>query len=298
MPDDWAGALRERLVQARFETIFGGNLPIVQASVRPEHLPCLLQLVSEAFQQLPPLTVGGGDAWVSTVTRLVVPSDRIWTDDLFGVPPRRSDDGSRQDLLRPVGEPVAVVSMRRAAPAEDRRSEFERIPSPEERRIPRRWIRLSGMCLGLTAAGTLAWLATSPSGPAVTNAVAASERPGSEVPAGVHAASVPVQPTAAPHVGGRVTRPPIVGQVPEPRAPLPVANSSAERRAGAAEGLPPLPLAPPTASRGRSEPAPKQDSLNGMLTAAPATPAADKARLVSAPLQPRAKAAPTRRRQK
>jgi hypothetical protein len=252
--EDWVGALRERLVQARFETIFGGNLPIVQGSVRPNDLPSLPQLVNEAFQQLPPLTVGGGEAWVSTMTRLVVPADRVWTADLYGVPPRLSDDERRQGPLGLEGRPVPVLPMRRAAPAEDRRSGFERFPSPEERRGPGRWLRLGGVCLGLTAViGAVVWLAGPPGGPAVTNAVAVERTENSEVPAGISAAGVPVQPTAAPNVGARVIRPLVAGPV--PAAPSSVAKLPARGGAGAAEELPLPPPAPPPSSKRRSEPA-------------------------------------------
>jgi hypothetical protein len=256
VPEDWVGALRERLVQARFETIFEGNLPIVQGSVRPNDLPSLPQLLSEAFQQLPPLTVGGGEAWVSTMTRLVVPADQVWTADLYGVPPRLSDDDRRQGPLGLEGRPVPVLPMRRAAPAEDRRSAVERFPSPEERRGPGRWLRLGGVCLGLTAViGAVVWLAGPLGGPAVTNAVAVERTENSEVPAGTSAAGVPVQPTAAPNVGTRVIRPLGSGPVPELAAPSPVAKVPVRGGAGAVEELPLPPSAPPPPSKRRSEPA-------------------------------------------
>lgn len=39
-----------------------------------------------AIEQLSPRTVCGEEAWVSTVTRLIVPADRVWTDNLYGLP--------------------------------------------------------------------------------------------------------------------------------------------------------------------------------------------------------------------
>jgi hypothetical protein len=297
--EDWVGVLRERLVQARFETIFGGNLPILQGSVRPEDLPSLPQLVREAFEQLLPLTVRGEEAWVSTMTRLVVPADRGWTDSPYGLPPRLSDDGRRQGPLGLEGGPVPVLPMRRAAPVEDRQSGFERFPRPKVRRDPLHWLRMGGTCLGLAAViGALAWFVAPPDEPAVMNAAGTIGTVGiSDAPVGTSTAAVPVQPMAAPNVGARAILPPVAGQVPGPAAPSSVAEPPARGDADAAEELPLPPPAPspPPPSKKRSGPASRQQRLDRTPTAARATPAADGLRRVLVPLRSRA-AVTTRRK--
>ncbi|WP_254453460.1 hypothetical protein [Siccirubricoccus sp. G192] len=72
---DAEAILRHRLTAARFEGIFSGHLPVVHLRIAPEDLPNIDSLLGEAFAALPPLSVPGGDAWVSVVRRALSPRD-------------------------------------------------------------------------------------------------------------------------------------------------------------------------------------------------------------------------------
>jgi len=78
--------LRQRLEETGFGAIFTGHLPVVHGTLRRADLPSVVELVGMALAELPPLTIGGGEAWVRTLERTLVPGDRIWTDNLDGAP--------------------------------------------------------------------------------------------------------------------------------------------------------------------------------------------------------------------
>ena len=83
---DAEGFLRERLDETGFGRIFTGHLPVVHGTLQPSDLPRLVDLVGLALAELPPLTIGGGEAWVRTLERTIVPGDRVWTDNIEGRP--------------------------------------------------------------------------------------------------------------------------------------------------------------------------------------------------------------------
>ncbi|MBK1659459.1 hypothetical protein, partial [Paracraurococcus ruber] len=62
-------AFRARLEAARFAAIFPGHLPVVQLQFQPEDLIRADALLREAFAALPPISLPGGDGWVSVVRR-------------------------------------------------------------------------------------------------------------------------------------------------------------------------------------------------------------------------------------
>jgi hypothetical protein len=294
VPEDRVGALRERLEQARFGTIFGGHLPILQGSVAPGDLPSLPDMLAKAFRELPPLTVGGGAAWVETLARLMVPANRLWTDNLRGAPPGSVDDGDRDGngLLR---RPATFVPMRRAAPSEDRRAGFERKPRPEDRTRSVRWLASGGAFFGAVAlAGSLAWVATLPGGRADPDtAVPPQAFEATPNPGGVGKQSAP--PAAKPTAEARPPAPPAASPVSIPVVAAPVALPPTPNTPAVAEDLPlPPPLPPPPAAR--MAPPPQRPRSGGTAPAGrAATPGRNEVRPVTGPARSRPRAAPSRR---
>jgi hypothetical protein len=66
-------ALRARLDAARFSAIFPGHLPVVHLQVTPQELRLLDTILPAAFANLPPISLPGGDGWVSVVRRALTP---------------------------------------------------------------------------------------------------------------------------------------------------------------------------------------------------------------------------------
>jgi hypothetical protein len=177
--------LRGRLAEARFAAIFGGYPPVLHGTLEPGEIPRLVPLLADAFSGLPALDLAGGDAWVATATRLIVPRDRCWTDNLERVP-RATPSWShgRPGSARPGwrGEPAPVVQLRRAA-GEPRAegAEPERtppLPAPEARRAWPRAVR-AGACAAaavVALAMSTQWREPSPPAePATTAALTATE---------------------------------------------------------------------------------------------------------------------------
>jgi hypothetical protein len=67
--------LRRRLELARFESIFPGFLPVLHLRLDRADLPSTEAILRDAFAALPPLSVPGGDGWVSVVRRALLPRD-------------------------------------------------------------------------------------------------------------------------------------------------------------------------------------------------------------------------------
>ncbi|TPG53821.1 hypothetical protein EAH89_15375 [Roseomonas nepalensis] len=111
---DAEGFLRERLEETGFDRIFNGHLPIVHGTLQPADLPRLIDLLAVAFADLAPLTIGGGEAWVRTLERTIVPGDRVWTDNLEGRPRGwRADDAEEFEEIP--AEPAPPRTSRLAA---------------------------------------------------------------------------------------------------------------------------------------------------------------------------------------
>ena len=187
--------LRRRLTEARFGAIFGGHLPVLNGTIERAELPRLVPILMEAFGRVQLLDLAGGDAWVSTVTRLVVPSDRCWTDNLQGLPPagipgRVAPAEADRATWRAAwqGEPAAVMPLRRVAGPQPEAAEPEqRLPLPNPQPIVhRRWPW--ALCAFASAAAMVLSLEFSYSGDApVPDAPAAS----------VDAVAFPTAPVAA-----------------------------------------------------------------------------------------------------
>jgi hypothetical protein len=125
-----------------FGAIFSGHLPVLNGTIEPLELPRLVPILVEAFSRMQPLDLAGGDAWVSTVTRLVVPSSKCWTDNLQGLAPVSSNSrGTQAEADRSTWrrEPAAVVPLRRMAEPQPKDAEPEQtLPLPEPTLIVRR----------------------------------------------------------------------------------------------------------------------------------------------------------------
>jgi Bacterial SH3 domain len=67
--------LRRRLEAARFGSIFPGFLPILHLRLDRADLPSTEAILRDAFASKPPLSVPGGDGWVSVVRRALLPRD-------------------------------------------------------------------------------------------------------------------------------------------------------------------------------------------------------------------------------
>jgi hypothetical protein len=70
---DAEAVFRTRLETARFAAIFPGYLPVLHLQVPPGALNQLAVLLNEAFTNLPPINLPGGDGWVSVVRRALAP---------------------------------------------------------------------------------------------------------------------------------------------------------------------------------------------------------------------------------
>jgi hypothetical protein len=67
--------LRRRLEAARFDRIFPGFLPVLHVRLDRADLPATEIILRDAFAAVPPLSVPGGDGWISVVRRALLPRD-------------------------------------------------------------------------------------------------------------------------------------------------------------------------------------------------------------------------------
>ncbi len=146
--------LRARLEEARFGAIFGGYLPVLHGCLGIDEVPDIAE-IARAFDQVPPLSVSGGSAWMSTVSRLIVPVDRVWADNWAGA-------SNRGAAPRVVAEPVRhgnVVPLRRVASVQSPAAEPEDLVLPVEPPVVRSrksWLVAGGG--GIAALAVLAGL--------------------------------------------------------------------------------------------------------------------------------------------
>jgi hypothetical protein len=146
---------RARLEEARFGAIFGGYLPVLHGCLGPEEMPDVAE-ITRAFDQVPPLSVSGGSAWMSTVSRLIVPVDRVWADNWAGAANR----GAAPRAAEPVRQ-GNVVPLRRVASVQPPAAEPEDMvlpaePPPVQPRKP--WLVAGGAGVALAAVAAGLWL--------------------------------------------------------------------------------------------------------------------------------------------
>jgi hypothetical protein len=142
--EDADQVLGRRLAEARFGAIFAGHLPVLTGTIEAPELPRLVPILMDAFGRVQPLGLAGGDAWIATFMRLVVPFDRCWTDNLEGLPPaaspRRGTQGEA-DRSAWYDGPAAVMPLRRVAePQPEAVAPEQMLPLPDPKPIEhRRW---------------------------------------------------------------------------------------------------------------------------------------------------------------
>lgn len=224
--------LRRRLDMARFDSIFPGFLPILHLRLDRADLPATEAILRDAFAAMPPLSVPGGDGWISVVRRALLPrdptraathpglsNDHIQRSSRSAGPARRADMES--DMLQ-----REVVTARTATKA----SYEAEAPVPAARSAgPLPWIIMSGVG-GLIA--VLALFSLLDTGAGTRNAAeGTADAPAAAAPGPVAAGPVPAAP------------PPLAG-VP---APLPGSASSSKPPASSATPPPPALAAPPAA---------------------------------------------------
>jgi hypothetical protein len=143
--EDADQVLGRRLAEARFGAIFAGHLPVLTGAIETPELPRLVPILMDAFGRVQPLGLAGGDAWIATFMRLVVPFDRCWTDNLKGLPPAAGSPGraGQAEAHRSewYGGPAAVIPLRRVAgPQTEVAAPEQTLPLPDPKSIEhRRW---------------------------------------------------------------------------------------------------------------------------------------------------------------
>ncbi|MFC7473535.1 hypothetical protein ACFQS7_04170 [Dankookia sp. GCM10030260] len=134
--------LGRRLAEARFGAIFAGHLPVLAGTIGSPELPRLVPILMDAFGRVQPLNLAGGDAWVATVARLVVPFDRCWTDNLEGLPPAGSPGRiapAEAQFSASYCGPAAVMPLRRVvAPQPEVAAPEQTLPLPDPNSFERR----------------------------------------------------------------------------------------------------------------------------------------------------------------
>ena len=215
--------LRARLDEARFGAIFGGYLPVIHGCLGADEVPDIAE-ITRAFDRVPPLSVSGGSAWMSTVSRLIVPVDRIWADNWAGAPNR----GAAPRLVAEPLREAKVVPLRRVAAVQPPAAEPEDLaplpltepPAPRSRL---RWMMAAGAGLAAVVVAGALWLTPGPRS-ATTAQIPAPA-------AGVGGMAATVAPVAA--MGALAAMPPSPTPAPQaavaPPAPIPVATAPVVR---------------------------------------------------------------------
>jgi hypothetical protein len=210
--------LRARLEEARFGAIFGGYLPVLHGCLGPDEVPDVAE-ITRAFDQVPPLSVSGGSAWMSTVSRLIVPVDRAWMDNWAGVPNRGAAPRVPVEPLRQ----GTVVPLRRVAAVQPPAAEPEDLVMPAEPapRMRKPWLLAGGA--GVTALAVVAglWLGSGRRTETAAQTAAAARVVAPAAPAAVPAAG-PAAPVEAAPIAAAAIAAAAVAAAPVVAAPAPV----------------------------------------------------------------------------
>jgi Bacterial SH3 domain len=277
--------LRRRLEAARFDSIFPGFLPILHLRLDRADLPSTEAILRDAFAAMPPLSVPGGDGWVSVVRRALLPRD----PSRAAAHPGGLLAAQRQPTPRPAGEPARPadrdfdmlhreVSARADAAAFDFDSA---VPEHAARSTPPIiWIIMSGVG-GLIAVLALFTLLNSGADAPDTASVEAASAPPAASVAPPPTAALPATtppPAVAPPPAAVAPPPPAPAAMPAP-APGSVASTPRPPPVGAAPPPPsstataalpmPRPPAPPPSSAAPT-PGPATASTAAGASAAPA----------------------------
>jgi hypothetical protein len=232
----------------RFESIFPGFLPILHLRLDRADLPSTETILRDAFAALPPLSVPGGDGWVSVVRRALLPRDPARAAAHTGFsneralrsPPRaapaRGPDLESEMLHREVTAHAATT------PPPDAYA-----PEPPARPAhPLPWIIMSGVG-GLIVVLALFGLLNPGAGP--RDAVEQ---------AGVSAPAAPPPPAASPPVAAPAPSPAPNSVASLPKSPPPVASPPAAVAPPPVAATPPAPPPPDAGTGASAAPAPAQ----------------------------------------
>ena len=171
---DAESVLRRRLEAARFESIFPGFLPILHLRLDRADLPSTETILRDAFAALPPLSVPGGDGWVSVVRRALLPRDPGRAARASRRPPRPPGERAPRPSAEPAGQRrrIGHAPPRGVGPV-DAESRL-RASSAGSALVPLPWVIMSGVG-GLIA--VLAIVGLLNPAPTRANSVARGARP-------------------------------------------------------------------------------------------------------------------------
>ncbi|TCZ52924.1 SH3 domain-containing protein [Roseicella aquatilis] len=231
-------ALRARLEAARFGGIFPGELPVVHLQLDPSELDHLGTLLPQAFAELPPLDLPGGDGWVSMVRRAL--TSRALAPRRAPNPAAAPGPAAPPPLLN---REVAAQRAGRAVPPAPQ--PYPRFTGPAAQASPR-WLGLS-LAMGLAglaavvAAAAVLWGGGSPPRQAAVPGIAAPDltgtAPATPAPTTGGGPALPAAPPA------RMTELP--ASAGPPRSPAPAPRSPDPAPALRPDPAAPLAAAPP-----------------------------------------------------
>jgi hypothetical protein len=251
--------LRRRLEAARFDSIFPGFLPVLHLRLDRADLPATEAILRDAFSAMPPLSLPGGDGWISVVRRALLPRDPTRAaahPGLSGEPARRTqrdagpppphEAGTESDMLHR----EAVTAHTASKPSYDAES-----PVPAARATgPLPWIIMSGVGGLIAVLALFSLLGTG--GPTPDAADTAGET------GNVPAASAPAPPAQQAPFAGTPAPDPSTASSKPPASPAVAPPSLPSVATAPAPPSPPSSAPPPASTTGASAlPAPAQRSV-------------------------------------
>ncbi|NOG72105.1 SH3 domain-containing protein [Roseicella sp. DB1501] len=260
-------ALRARLDAAHFSAIFPGHLPVVHLQVTPQELRLLDTILPAAFANLPPISLPGGDGWVSVVRRALTPRSPG-----RGPSPAAPGRAGRAPMLN-----REVAAQRVGLPPASVRLPMQPYGAGGSRRSGLLVALALGSVAAVTAAVAVLWGGTPATEPAPAPLAAApapqaATPPGATLGAsqgttqGTTQAGAPGIASAPSSAGGAATNPATATAPAAPTGPAP----AAERPATAAATPAPAPAPFPAQALRDRAPAPAAPAREQLATAAPA----------------------------
>jgi hypothetical protein len=248
---------------ARFDSIFPGFLPVLHLRLDRADLPATEAILRDAFAAMPPLSVPGGDGWISVVRRALLPRDpgrAAAHPGLSGEHARRPPRGFAEPLHGPDLEPDMLHREAMMARTAAKPASFEaESPVPAARPTgPLPWVIMAGVGGLIAVLALFSLLNTGGDAPdtaaaAPANPPASAAQPPPSPPEAVARAPVPDAGAASPKPPAS---PPPAAALPPAAAPLAAPSTAAGASAAPAPAQRPAappaaqPAAPPAADRG------------------------------------------------